>query len=372
MKQLLGRLTIKALFLAAHCIIRTKLKSMKRWPLSFYRVLSITVSSAAVLLFIFSCQSVQPGAPPAQPEAAALKVYVIGHRGAAGLMPENTLAAFARACELGVDGVELDVLVSADGEAVVYHDFHLKPELTRSSDGQWLDSDLPPAIKDMRLADLKAYDVGRLKPGSRYSRRYPEQQAADGERIPTLREVIRLHNKQCDPASQLWIEIKTTPEQPALTPTPQAVSEKVVTILRSEGIADHARILSFDWRNLVHVQKIAPEIPTVYLSLEGVRLNNIKLGQPGASPWMAGLDIDDFSGSIPRAIQAAGGRFWAAYYKHVTTASIRTAHQLGIRVIVWTPDDPSDMKRLIEMGVDGIITNRPDRLRIVLDAFSPN
>jgi glycerophosphoryl diester phosphodiesterase len=288
------------------------------------------------------------------------------------LAPENTLAAFARACELGVDAVELDVVVSADGEAVVYHDFHLKPELTRKPDGRWLDSDGPPAIRDLHLADLKAYDVGRLKPGSRYSRRYPEQQASDGERIPTLREVIRLHKNQCDPASQLWVEIKTTPEKPKLTPPPEAVSEQVISILRSEGVSDRARILSFDWRNLVHLQKTAPDIPTVYLSLEGVRLNNIKPGQPGASPWMAGLDIDDFTGSIPRAVQAAGGRYWAAYYKHVTAASIQSAHQLGIQVFVWTPDAPSDMERLIEMGVDGIITNRPDRLKSVLDAFSSN
>jgi glycerophosphoryl diester phosphodiesterase len=244
--------------------------------------------------------------------------------------------------------------------------------LVRTPDGQWLNPDLPLAIKDLQLADLKAYDVGRLKPGSRYSRRYPEQQASDGERIPTLHEVIRLHKKRCDPASQLWVEIKTTPEKPGLTPTPEAVSEKVVTILRSEGVSDRARILSFDWRNLAHVQKIAPDIPTVYLSLEGVRLNNIKPGQPGASPWMAGLDIDDFSGSIPRAVQAAGGRYWAAYYKHVTAAGIQTAHQLDIKVFVWTSDDPSDMKRLIQIGVDGIITNRPDLLRSVLEALSQN
>jgi glycerophosphoryl diester phosphodiesterase len=343
--------------------------TMKRWSSQIYRALTIITLGSESLLATLSCQYAPDRPVTESADALERNVYVIGHRGAAGLLPENTLAAFARACELGVDAVELDVLVSADGEAVVYHDFHLNPELTRSPDGQWLNPDVPPVIKDMQLTDLKTYDVGRLKPGSHYSRRYPEQQAADGELIPTLREVIRLHKKQCGPASQLWVEIKTTPEKPGLTPTPEAVSEKVVEILRSERILDRARILSFDWRNLVHVQKIAPDIPTVYLSLEGVRLNNIKPGQPGASPWMAGLDIDDFSGSIPRAIQAAGGRYWAAYYKHVTAANIQTAHLLGIQVFVWTPDDPSDMKRLIEMGVDGIITNRPDRLRSVLDAF---
>ena len=84
---------------------------------------------------------------------------------------------------------------------------------------------------------------------------------------------------------------------------------------------------------------------------------------------MLGLDIDDFSGSIPRAIQAAGGRCWAPYYKHVTISNLQTAHQLGIQVFVWTPDSQTVMKRLIEMGVDGIITNRPDRMRSVLGEF---
>ncbi len=345
---------------------------MKRLSPIVYRALTVITLGSVCLLLALSCGSAPNGPVTESNDALERHVYVIGHRGAAGLMPENTLTGFARACELGVDAVELDVLVSADGEAVVYHDFHLKPELTRKPDGLWLNSDGPLAIKDMSLVDLKAYDVGRLKPGSRYARRYPDQQAVDGERIPTLREVIQWHKKRCDPATELWVEIKTTPEKPGLTPIPEAVSENVVSILRSEGVSDRARILSFDWRNLAHVQKIAPDIPTVYHSLEGVSLNNIKPGQSGASPWMAGLDIDDFSGSIPRAIQAAGGRHWGAYYKHLTTGNIQTAHQLGIQVFVWTPNDPSDMKRLIEMGVDGIITDRPDLLRSVLDGLSTN
>jgi len=276
------------------------------------------------------------------------------------------LSAFARACEIGVDAVEFDILLTADHKAVVYHDFKLKPELTRTPDGKWLASASPPAIQDLKLQDLKTYDVGRLKPGTRYSRRYPEQTPVDGERIPTLREVIRLFKRQCDTATQLWIEIKTTPEKSDLTPSPETVSEMVVKILREEKIADRARILSFDWRNLVHVQKIASDISTVYLSLEGKHLNNIKPGQPGASPWMAGLDIDDFSGSIPHAVQTAGGRYWAPYYKHVTISNIQKAHHLGIQVFVWSPDSRSEMERLIDMGVDGIITNRPDILKAVL------
>ncbi len=339
---------------------------MKRWPFVFYPVLSIAILGSAALLFISSCQTAERSALSAQQKTPAKKIYVIGHRGAAGLAPENTLAAFARACNIGVDAVELDVQLTADRKAVVYHDFSLRPELTRTSNGKWLASASPPAIQDLKLGDLKTYDVGRLKPGTRYARRYPEQQPIDGERIPTLREVISLHGHQCRKSTELWIEIKTSPEKPDLTPAPEVVAEAVVRIVSEKKISDRVRILSFDWRNLVHVQKIAPDIPTVYLSLEGGRLNNIKSGQPGSSPWMAGLDIDDFAGSIPRAIQAAGGRYWAPYYKHVTFNNIQTAHQLGIQVFVWTPDSPSEMGRLIDMGVDGIITNRPDILKAVL------
>ena len=88
----------------------------------------------------------------------------------------------------------------------------------------------------------------------------------------------------------------------------------------------------------------------------------LKTAQPGASPWMAGLDIDDFSGSIPHAVLAAGGRHWASYYKQLTASDLRAAHQLGIKVYAWTPDNRAAMRRLIKMGVDGIITNRPDTL----------
>jgi glycerophosphoryl diester phosphodiesterase len=336
---------------------------MKKWRHKLSRALLIGILGCAILAVFLSCQVPEKIALPAGPEAADKSIAVIGHRGAAGLAPENTLAAFARACEIGVDAVEFDVLLTADNEAVVYHDFNLNPEITRTKDGKWLEDSSSPAINKLTLAELKTYDVGRLRPQSPYARRYPEQKAVDGQRIPTLHEVISLLKQQCRLSIELWIEIKTTPETPGLTPPPETVSEMVVKILREENISDRARILSFDWRNLLHVQKIAPEIPTVYLSLEGVSLNNIKSGQPGPSPWMAGLDIDDFAGSIPRAIQAAGGRYWAPYYKQVTGDHIQKAHQLGIQVVVWAPDSSSAMKRLIELGVDGIITNRPDILK---------
>ena len=290
------------------------------------------------------------------------QIYVVGHRGAAGLAPENTLAAFSKACEIGVNAVELDVLQTRDRKMIVHHDYRLKPEITRTPDGKWLSGN-GPAINTLTLDDLKAFDVGRLKPGTRYARRYPDQIPADGERIPTLDQVIELMKKDCSPATELWVEVKTNPEKPALTPAPEAVADAVIVILKKQGFEDRSRILSFDWRVLAHIQKIATDIPTVYLSLVGLRLNNIKPGQPGASPWMAGLDIDDFNGSVPKAVKAAGGRYWAPYYKDLSFRRRQEAHALGIQVFVWTPDSRSQMQLLLDKQVDGIITNRPDILR---------
>ena len=315
-----------------------------------------------IVLMASSCSTSEKSSPPIDVDQTAKKIDIIGHRGAAGLRPENTLSAFQRACEIGVDAIELDVLLTADKNIIVHHDYALKPEIARTPRGEWLEHP-GPTIKQLTLAELKTYDVGRLKAGTRYSRRYPEQQPLDGERIPTLGEVISLLEATCDPTTQLWVEIKTNPEEPDFTPAPETVANAVVQLLNKRNFTGRVRILSFDWRSLVQVQKIAPHLATVYLSLEGRSLNNIKPGQPGASPWMAGLDIDDFSGSIPQAVKAAGGRYWAPYYKHLTRVLLNDAHELGIQVFVWTPDKRGEMVRLIEMGVDGIITNRPDILR---------
>ena len=322
----------------------------------------------ATTLFVFTTSQAL-GNPPLQDTAPSSpnKPLVIGHRGAAGLAPENTLAAIRRALAIGVDAIELDVQLTADNKIAVYHDFTLKPEITRTPDGEWLDMWTGRPIKDLSLAQLKTYDVGRLKPYTAYARRYPKQQPTDGERIPALSEVIQLLQGYHKAKPQLWIEIKTSPEKPKVSGAPVAVANAVIEILRQKKFSRRVKILAFDWAALVHVQKIAPDIPTVYLSHIGSRLNTIKPGQSGPSPWTAGIDVDDYDGSIPAAIKAAGGPFWAAHYKYVTPANLAEAHTLGLKVFVWTPDHKRDMGRLIKLGVDGIITNRPDILRSLCD-----
>ena len=291
-------------------------------------------------------------------------MYVIGHRGAAGLAPENTLAAFSKALEMGVDGVELDVQLSADGSAVVHHDFQLNPDITRTASGAWLEKGDTPSIKALTLAELKRYDVGRLKPDTPYAKRYPDQEPADGEQIPTLQEVILLLKSAEDHKTQLWIEIKTSPEEPEVSQSPEPVTDAVVAILRKEVFLARTKILSFDWRALIHVQKTAPEIPTAYLSPMGTRWISIRPGEPGPTQWTAGIDEGEFSGSIPRAVKAAGGQYWAPNHMTINPSLVKEAHGLGLKVVVWTPDSRQHMQRLMQMGVDGIMTNRPDLLRL--------
>ena len=250
-------------------------------------------------------------AAPAAPAVAAgpQGPLVIGHRGAAGLAPENTLAGFSRALELGADGIEMDVHLTADGAVVVHHDARLRPEAKRGADGRWLEAPGAP-LRSLRLQELKVFDVGRLRPGAAYARRFPAQVPVEGASIPTLGEVLDLVKRAGNRRTWLWIEIKTSPLEPALTAAPNAIADAVIGAVRQAGVASRTVLLSFDWRALVHAQKAAPEIATDYLSARFDKFDTVQAGQPGPSPWLAGLDVDDFGGSIPRAIHAAGGRTW--------------------------------------------------------------
>ncbi len=302
------------------------------------------------------------GAGLAQAAERRAGLEVVGHRGGAGLAPENTLAAFAGAFALDVDGVEMDAHPSADGVVMIHHDPRLKPETTRGADGRWLEGEGPP-IRTLSLKELKTYDVGRLKAGTKYAGRYPSQKPADGERIPTLAEVIALAAEKGDDDVVFWIEIKTSPLKPDLTPPPEDVAEAVIGVVREAGVAGRTLLLSFDWRGLVHAQKVAPEIPTVYLSARWPRFDTVELGKPGASPWTAGIDLDDLDGSIPRAVKKAGGRYWAPNHRQVAADEVAEAHALGLKVAVWTVNETADIERMIGLGADAIISDRPDRLK---------
>jgi glycerophosphoryl diester phosphodiesterase len=288
-----------------------------------------------------------------------------GHRGARGLAPENTLDGFATALRIGVTTLELDVGVSKDDVVVVSHDRLLNPDHTRGPDGQFLPG-RGPAIRTLTLADLKQYDVGRLKPGTAYAAAFPLQQPIDGARVPALSELFGLAKRMDADKVRFNIETKLTPSSGAETPDPETFAALVAAVVRAAGMAPRVTVQSFDWRTLTALQRIAPEIERACLTVETAEDDNIQRARPGPSPWTAGLDIDDFGGSTPKIVAATGCHIWSPYYRNVSAELMTDAKNAGIRVIPWTVNEPADMTRLIDLGVDGLISDYPDRLRLVL------
>jgi glycerophosphoryl diester phosphodiesterase len=290
-----------------------------------------------------------------------------GHRGARGLAPENMLAAFDTALKIGVTTLELDIAMTKDDVLVVSHNRRLNPDHTRGLDGKFLEAD-GPAIRSLTLAEVRQYDVGRLKPGTRYAADFPQQVAVDGARIPLLADVFALAAERRADHVRFNIETKITPTSGTETPDPETFAAALAKAIRDAGLLTRASIQSFDWRALAAMKRIAPEIERVCLTAEALTLDTIRRGEPGPSPWTAGLDVDDFGGSVPRLVAAAGCQAWSPLYRNARPDDIAAARSLGLKVIPWTVNERADMERLIALGVDGLITDYPDRLRAVMAA----
>jgi glycerophosphoryl diester phosphodiesterase len=264
-----------------------------------------------------------------------------GHRGARGLAPENTLQGFAAALAVGVTTLELDTGVTKDGVVVIHHDRRLNPDIARAPDGRWVEAPAP-LIHELTFEQLRRYDVGRLRPGSKTAQEFPDQEPADGARVPRLAELFELVAKAGNTAVRFNIETKLTPQAPEETLAPEAFALAVVAEVRKAGVAARTSIQSFDWRTLRVVEREASAIATVYLT--GRRRE----------------------GSQPAAVHAAGGRIWSPNHLEMDSASVVEARALGLRVIPWTVNEPAAIERVLDLAVDGLITDYPDRARAQL------
>lgn len=302
-------------------------------------------------------------APPARAQATALPppFELQGHRGWRGRWPENTLAGFEAALRLGVDTLELDLGLSAEGVPVLSHDPTLNPALTRDASGRWLAA-RGPAVNTLTVAALQAYDVGRIDPASAYARDYPEQQAVDGARMPTLAALFERVHALGGSAVRYNIETKIDPRQPELTPAPEAFVHALLPVVRAAGVGARVTVQSFDWRTQALVRRQAPELGLGYLTVRARWLDNL-----ADERWTAGLRLQDHGGSVPRLVRAAAGErpgvVWSPFHRNLDPASLGEARALGLRVVPWTVNDPADMQRLLDWGVDGLITDHPERLR---------
>ncbi len=283
------------------------------------------------------------------------------HRGGRGLRPENTLAAFENAIRMGSTTLELDIAITADGVPVISHDSALNPAITRDAGGQWL-SERGPLIHALTLAQVQSYDVGRINPASRYAAEFPQQQARDGQRIPTLAALFKLVNQLGAKDIHFDMETKINPHYPQSTLAPEAFVNAMLVVIREAGMTKRVMVQSFDWRTLELLHQLEPALRTMYLTIEAPDFNTLKDGS-----WSAGHLLKDHAGSVPRMVRASAGQaagvIWAPNQNNLTAALVKEAQGLGLQVIPWTVNQPAQMERLIDWGVDGIITDYPDRLR---------
>lgn len=281
-----------------------------------------------------------------------------GHRGARGLLPENTIPAFQKALDLGVDTIECDMAITKDGVVVIHHDLWLNPDITRGPDGKWLES-RGPAISELTFAELQKYDVGRIKPGTDYAKTFSQQQPVDGTRIPKLSDLFDLVKKSGNTKVNFDCETKVSPLERAATRPVAEFTRMAIAEIRKAGMATRTMVQSFDWSTLQIIQKEAPEIRTMYLSSPRT-LNPVPGAPPTPSPWLAGFNPENYGGSVPKAIKAANGKIWAPNQTYLTPAMREEARSLGLIVIPWTVNEPEMMNKLLDMNVDGIISDRPD------------
>lgn len=286
-----------------------------------------------------------------------------GHRGARGLRPENTLPAFSHALHIGVHGLELDVTLSADGAVVTTHDPYVSPFTCHDTAPHEADDPHFPyvgrAVADLTLGRLKTLDCGRrMRPGGDSDAFAHTQLPVPGARMPTLDEVIGLLHRRAADTVRLTVELKTDPTHPNTTAAPDTLTARVADVLDAHDMAHRSTVQSFDWRILAHA---ADRLPAATRAA----LLDATTWYPG-SPWLAGFDPAG-PGDAPAArAAAAGAHRLAPEHVLVDAATVIAAHRHGLDVVGWTVNAESDMRTMIDHGVDGIITDYPDRLRAVL------
>ncbi|MEU0335112.1 glycerophosphodiester phosphodiesterase family protein [Streptomyces sp. NPDC006193] len=313
-----------------------------------------------------------PGGP------ARARFDLQAHRGGLGMTTEESLAGFGKALRLGVSTLELDTQVTRDLKVVVTHDRRISGVKCRdtgpAAPGDPLYPYVGAYVKDLTLAQIRTLDCGyRQLPG------FPEQEVARGARMAELEDVLDLVKDYHARGVKLNIETKVEAGAPEQTAPREVFVRRVYEEIHRSGIERQVTVQSFDWGALRAMHRLAPRWPLVALT----NYDFLQVGRPGASPWLGGIDADDYGGDFVRAAATVPGvtalspnygfpqtgkvgdpgfRFYS------DAAMVAQAHARGLKVVPWTCDDPATVAALMDLGVDGVITDHPDRVRRIMAA----
>ena len=284
-----------------------------------------------------------------------IKIY--GHRGARGDLPENTLKSFEYLFDNNISAYETDIVLSKDLISVINHDFRLNPTLTKDSEGDWVTND-DIKIYDLTYEQLSKFTIGSINKKTKYGRKFDNQKNLPEQKIPKLSELLELSSKNLSDNLVINLEIKSTPIEKNLTPNPDEMVRLIIDDVNRFELDDKIIVSSFDWRILNEIKETYPKIYRAYLTSE-------KKGKIyDKSPWLNFMPLYDSNvNELPRLIKTLGGRAWHPKHIDINKDVVRISHEVGLPVNVWTVNEEFEMLRMIDYGVDGIITDYPLRLK---------
>lgn len=297
------------------------------------------------------------------------------HRGGRDVRPENTLYSYAYAIELGATSIECDMQLTKDGQIVMSHNPILNSDITRDENGNYIKNNKYD-IRLMTVDELKKFDVGVMDPNcGEYYDLHGKTQFTYDAKIPTLEELMQLIQSYGDKNIVLNIETKSYPDPASAGYKNNADPKKFVevfnNIVKKYNMEDRVVLQSFDWQTLIEMKKLNPNISTSALWQEqpswGRDSESLRRYEKKKSSWLGGLDIKDYQGNPVKAAHAIGTDIISPYYTEISKQDVDEAHSLDMKIVPWTVNNEKDMNMLLDMGVDGIISDKPWLLKQVLE-----
>lgn len=293
-----------------------------------------------------------------------------------GERTESSRSSFNHALSVGVSTLELDTQITRDRKVVITHDRKTNPDVCADTTPAYPgDPQFPyvgQLVKDLTLAQLKTLDCGfQQRPD------YPDQVPTPGSKMLELSDVFDLVKARHARHVRLNIETKVEAGAPEETAPRKQFVRLVHREIARSGLARQVTVQSFDWGSLKAMHRLDRSLPLVALTNHDF----LEVGQPGASPWLGGIDVDDFGGDFVAAADSIRGVRTLSPVDgfpqgcsvtdpdcepYVTRDMVRRAHQRGLKVVPWTVDDPAMFRHLLHTGVDGMITNYPTQARGIL------
>ena len=287
-------------------------------------------------------------------------IRIVGHRGARGLFPENSMVGFENILKMGVTLIELDVVFSKDKTPIITHDHTINPSTSRDVDGEFVNENIK--VSSLTVEQIKNYEIGRLDLDSDYGKRFPEQAQLDGIYMPTLQELFEKMQQPEFEQMRLMVEIKSEPNY--LSQDRENIASLVIKQIREANLSNKVLLHSFDWLLLSEFKKKDPKITTSFLTKKGYQ-NESENYYP-SQVFMQ--DAAGYSNSVPEKISALGGSVWCPYFKDITRDRLLSARENNLIVVVWTLNERDNIEAMIELGVDAIVTDYPPRVMSALIA----